>query len=97
MVAALIGIAIALVLIAIDELWLEPLIERRRIRRIVRALMFLAPHHRRRVGPTAAAGAGTTPAGPHPVAARPPTSVGAARRPPQTPAPTGLDERWTWT
>lgn len=79
--------------------------DRRRVRRIaeadLRALMFLSPHPRRRTsGPTAAAGAHgarTTPAGPHPEAARPTTSVGAGRLP-YTPAPTGFDddERWTW-
>lgn len=92
----LIGIILGLVLIALDEYWLEPLLERRRIERIVRALMLLAPHPRRRtVGPTAAAmGATTTPAGPHPEAARPTTSVGAGRLP-QTSAPTATNERWS--
>lgn len=38
----LIGTAVGMVLITIDELWLEPLIRRRRIERALRALMLLS-------------------------------------------------------
>jgi hypothetical protein len=73
--AALVGVAVGLFIVFVEDLW-ERHRERREIDRIVSALMFLSPRRQwrpRNPGPTAAfQGARTTPAGPQACAAQPP-------------------------